>query len=320
MASQLVRRRAGTLVVLLAALLLPEPSWAAVKPAASSEARIEAFRRGLERCWAEAPAMLRRHAPVPVVLDLRLGPDGTLLEAEAVDEGHLADPAYRALAESAVRAVRGCRLHLDARADTYDEWARLRLSLRPTLGPAEPAAAFHCPDELLRQSLPMHARVVRLDAFIECGGEGEPACRAYCEPLGLRLPVSIADLDARARETLASSCRTPANAACRGSIVGTFRKLPRSAQIEARSVLLPVGDPAAGARARPERPPVSIAASAPVPTGPGKAEASRPAPARAPESAADAHSRSDMVVCEERSWILPRTPAECRARGGRILD
>lgn len=293
-------RRLAALAPLLAVSLLSAEPVAAQPGGASTAVAVDAFRRGLERCWADAPGSPGARPDVAVELNLRLAADGTITEVTAAGNDRLSDPLHRAAAQSAVNAVRTCRQHLHAPQERYHEWSLLSLRIRADS--ADPAATptFQCPDSLLRQSLPLNGRSVRLEAVLDCSMAAEkgPACRAWCEPLGLRVPVEIGRLDAKMQAALLSTCRGGASSGCRSAILGDLRKLPRGALLDAQAVFpAGAGEPALQDRTEPRPPPEGMV--------------------RRPPSALD---DPELLVCQEGAWILSRTRASCEANGGRVLE
>ena len=94
---------------------------------------IRAVRQQLSPCW-NIPAGAKDAEAMQVGIRIRLSPDGTLRGAPAIlDPNRLAsDPYYRAVAESAVRALlnpecRPLRLPLDQ----YDIWKEITFNFDP---------------------------------------------------------------------------------------------------------------------------------------------------------------------------------------------
>lgn len=89
-------------------------------------------RRQLRDCW-NIPAGAKDAQEMRVEIRIRLSPDGTLRGApEIIDRNRLVDPFYRAVAESAIRALynpecRPLRLPLDQ----YDIWKEITFNFDP---------------------------------------------------------------------------------------------------------------------------------------------------------------------------------------------
>jgi len=105
----------------------PTPQRSALETRQLEQDLIFSVRAQLSRCW-NVPAGAKDAEEMKVGIRIRLSPDGTLLGAPAIlDPNRLAaDPFYRAVAESAVRALlnpecRPLRLPLDQ----YDIWKEI---------------------------------------------------------------------------------------------------------------------------------------------------------------------------------------------------
>lgn len=99
-----------------------------------SAARIvEAVRRQLEACW-NIPAGAKDAADMKVAIRIQLGQDGALRGPPRVrDQGRMErDPFFRAVAESALRALRDPRcMPLKLPFDQYDLWREITFNFDP---------------------------------------------------------------------------------------------------------------------------------------------------------------------------------------------
>jgi outer membrane biosynthesis protein TonB len=92
---------------------------------------LDMVRHQIARCW-NVPAGARDAKDLVVEIKVAVDPDGTVRQATIVDQGRLADPSYRAAAESARRAFFNplCRpLHLPA--EKYAIWKDLVVDFSP---------------------------------------------------------------------------------------------------------------------------------------------------------------------------------------------
>src|SRR5215831_14933504 len=92
---------------------------------------LDMVRHQIARCW-NVPAGARDAKDLVVEIKVAVDPDGTVRQATIVDQGRLADPSYRAAAESARRAFFNplCRpLHLPA--EKYVIWKDLVVDFSP---------------------------------------------------------------------------------------------------------------------------------------------------------------------------------------------
>ena len=307
-------------VCLVADLLLSSPAAARAPsdayPAVSAR-EVEAFRRGLETCWRATPDLGQ---DASVTIEVRLAPDGTIIEVIPAEDIRTYGRAYRAAAESARRAVRNCRVHLNAPPETYDEWSRQVFTLRPAAMDTGAAAGFECASDLLARSLALHGRMVRAEGRLQCFEDEDRglSCRTYCAPREPMVAVKVDRLDPQTRQLLASECTYGRE--CRASIHGLFRKRPRSGQIDAETILLgparsepPPTPPRAREIATAQEPVRAFQAPQLLPSG-------RSAPLIDPRPAELDPGPEPMVVCAEGPWVLPRTASDCLARSGKILD
>lgn len=107
---------------------LPQQSALSDQPMSLSE--IDAIRRQIERCWTP-PVGARDAENLIIDIQVNLGPDGRVLNTEALDRGRMArDPFFRVAAESALRAVRRCS-PLEVPLKKYSVWKDLTLTFNP---------------------------------------------------------------------------------------------------------------------------------------------------------------------------------------------
>ena len=101
----------------------------APKTATLSEAEFALIGRQLEQCWRRPDAGQGRPQD-PFEVRVNLDRDGRVERTEILDQGRVAaDPAFRALVESAQRGVYGCRLDLPA--EKYVQWRDMILTFYP---------------------------------------------------------------------------------------------------------------------------------------------------------------------------------------------
>ena len=96
-----------------------------------SASEMDMVRQQLSRCW-DIPAGARDAKDLVVEIRVAVLPDGTVQQATIVDQGRLADPFFRAAAESARRAFFNplCRpLHLPP--DKYEIWKDMAVAFSP---------------------------------------------------------------------------------------------------------------------------------------------------------------------------------------------
>jgi len=111
----------------------PTPQRTALETRQLEQILIRAVRQQLTPCW-NIPAGAKDAEAMQVGIRIRLGPDGTLRGAPVIlDTSRLAtDPFYRAVAESAVRALLNpeCR-PLRLPIDQYDIWKEITFNFDP---------------------------------------------------------------------------------------------------------------------------------------------------------------------------------------------
>jgi TonB family protein len=90
---------------------------------------IDAIRQQIEKCW-NVPAGARDAENLIVDVRVQLNEDGSVASADIVDKSKLADPFYRAAAESARRAVMLCS-PLQLPTKKYTTWRTITLSFNP---------------------------------------------------------------------------------------------------------------------------------------------------------------------------------------------
>lgn len=94
-------------------------------------ALVTLIRGQVERCWLVPPGVKDAEKLV-VELRVQLNPDGSLQRAEIVDVARLTNDAfYRAVAESALRAVKKCEPFQDLPVKRYEVWKDLELTFNP---------------------------------------------------------------------------------------------------------------------------------------------------------------------------------------------
>ena len=113
----------------------PEPrgsqSNIANKPLSISE--LDAIRRQIERCW-NVPAGAKDAQDMVVEIHVDMNPDRTVREFKVVNSARMnSDQYFRAMAESAVRAILRCGRDqpLQLPPDKYDTWRSFTLSFNP---------------------------------------------------------------------------------------------------------------------------------------------------------------------------------------------
>lgn len=121
--------------------LAPAPPAAATPtpPAAASSrlliSEVDAFRTQVERCWS-VPAGDLDTRNLTVTLRLFLTQEGTLSRAPEVIDGarmnRTGEDAFRAAAESAVRAVQRCAPYRMLPMAKYDTWREIELTFDPS--------------------------------------------------------------------------------------------------------------------------------------------------------------------------------------------
>ncbi len=101
----------------------------ASKPLSMSE--MDAIRQQLKRCW-RMPAGMRDAHTLIVKLQLQLGIDGAVQDVQ-IDQmmRYRTDPAFRAAADSAVRAVRKCSPLQGLPQDNYGAWRDMEMTFDP---------------------------------------------------------------------------------------------------------------------------------------------------------------------------------------------
>jgi hypothetical protein len=86
----------------------------------------------LSRCW-NAPAAVKDAQNLIVVLEVTVNPDRTSAQIQIEDQGRMSDPAFRAAAMAAQRALRmpECQV-LDLPPEKYQEWQDLEITFDPS--------------------------------------------------------------------------------------------------------------------------------------------------------------------------------------------
>lgn len=100
-----------------------------------SISEIDAIRRQVERCWLVPAAIGAKNVEeMAVQIRMKLNPDGTLRESRIVDRFRMeTNPTYKAVAESALRAVRNPRCNkFTLPLQKYDVWKDMVLRFNPS--------------------------------------------------------------------------------------------------------------------------------------------------------------------------------------------
>lgn len=93
----------------------------------------DSIRRQVEAKW-NVPAGARDAGELDVVISIWLRPDGSVLKAEIVDRARMAQPGgefFRAVAESALRAVWQAHPFHDLPPDRYNDWRKITFTFTP---------------------------------------------------------------------------------------------------------------------------------------------------------------------------------------------
>jgi hypothetical protein len=100
------------------------------KPLTMSE--LDAIRHQIERCW-NVPAGAKDAQDMVVEIHVEMNADRTVRSAEFVNSRRNSDPFYRAMAESAMRAILICGRDkpLQLPPDKYDTWRSFTLTFNP---------------------------------------------------------------------------------------------------------------------------------------------------------------------------------------------
>ena len=93
---------------------------------------IDAIRQRISRCWI-VPNGARGARDMVVDVNMKIGKDGTVLDAKIADKSRMnSDPAFRAAAESARRAVMDPNCNpLPLNPAKFEQWKELTLSFNP---------------------------------------------------------------------------------------------------------------------------------------------------------------------------------------------
>ncbi len=100
-----------------------------------SISEIDAIRRQIEQCWLVPAAIGAKNVEeMAVQIRIKLNPDGTLRESRIVDRFRMeTNPSYKAVAESALRAVRNPRCNkFTLPLQKYDVWKDMVLRFNPS--------------------------------------------------------------------------------------------------------------------------------------------------------------------------------------------
>lgn len=94
--------------------------------------QIDAIRQKIRKCWL-VPAGLKGAKDMVVDIKMEIGKDGTVIRADVVDKGRMAeDSGFRTAAENARRAVLDPQCNpLPLPADKYEQWKDLEMSFNP---------------------------------------------------------------------------------------------------------------------------------------------------------------------------------------------
>ncbi|SNB62771.1 Cell division and transport-associated protein TolA [Arboricoccus pini] len=85
--------------------------------------------RQLNDCWSISPGTPGANEVNPFKVNVVLNKDGTATAAALVDNSLMSNPASRAVAESAIRAARSCKLNLPA--ELYNQWRQMIVTFDP---------------------------------------------------------------------------------------------------------------------------------------------------------------------------------------------
>ncbi len=93
---------------------------------------LDAIRRQLQMCW-HPPAGAKGAQDMPIIpVRLFLNIDGSVREARLVEKGQMGDAFYRAVAESALRAVKDPQCNpLKLPAEKYEQWKDMTINFNP---------------------------------------------------------------------------------------------------------------------------------------------------------------------------------------------
>ncbi len=136
-AKERVQKKKAEDVIKKAAAQAPAPVQAPVSRGARDEplslSVIDAIRRQVEDKWS-VPVGARDAGDIGVEIRIFLEPDGTVKKAEIVDRARLGRPGeevFRAVAESAVRAVRRASPLRNLPPEKYEQWREITFLFRP---------------------------------------------------------------------------------------------------------------------------------------------------------------------------------------------
>ena len=99
-----------------------------------SISEIDALRRHMEKCWSVPTAIGAKNVETMVVeIGMKLNPDATVRSARITDQfRYETDSTFRAVAESALRAVRNPRCQpFPVPLDKYDQWKDMVMAFDP---------------------------------------------------------------------------------------------------------------------------------------------------------------------------------------------
>ena len=97
-----------------------------------SQTVIDDIKWQIQRNWSSVPTGAEDAHEVIVILRLQLGPDGAVRKVTVVDKARMAgDAVFRAMAESAVRAVWKTKRIERLPPDTYAQWHDIKLTFNP---------------------------------------------------------------------------------------------------------------------------------------------------------------------------------------------
>ena len=91
---------------------------------------IDLIRQQVEKNWS-LPAGAKDAGDMIVALRIRLRPDGSVIDAQYVETDRLNEGFYRAMAESAKRAVLKASPLQGLPTDKYDKWRDIQFTFRP---------------------------------------------------------------------------------------------------------------------------------------------------------------------------------------------
>ena len=97
-----------------------------------SATQIDLIRQTIKKCWHYHTNLTDTDSLI-VNIRLELNPNGKIIKAEIMDKERMSDPAYRAAAENALRAVNDPECNtLPLPKEHYNEWKVIEMSFDPS--------------------------------------------------------------------------------------------------------------------------------------------------------------------------------------------